>query len=88
MSFIFHFPFRSQLEHRAPFGVSVITRTIRHAVGLLWMSDQPVAETSTFTGQHKRQTSMPQAGFDRATTGIGRRDALTHVKAVPLLPCR
>jgi hypothetical protein len=23
-----------------------------HAVGLLWTSDQPVAETSTYTGQH------------------------------------
>jgi hypothetical protein len=25
---------------------------LRHTVGLLWMSDQPVAETCTFTGQH------------------------------------
>jgi hypothetical protein len=25
---------------------------IRHTVGLLWTSDQPVAETSTCTGQH------------------------------------
>jgi hypothetical protein len=41
-----------QLEHRAPFGVSVITHTIRHTVGLLWTSDQPVAEASTYTGQH------------------------------------
>jgi hypothetical protein len=24
----------------------------RHTVGLLWTSDQPVAETSTYTGQH------------------------------------
>jgi hypothetical protein len=50
-SFI-HFPLGSQLEHRAPFGVSVITHTIRHTVGLLWTSDQPVAEASTYTGQH------------------------------------
>jgi hypothetical protein len=50
-SFI-HFPVGSQLEHRAPFGVSVITHTIKHAVGLLCTSDQPVAETSTYTGQH------------------------------------
>jgi len=58
-----------------------------HSVVLLWMSDQPDAETSTW--QHntqKRQTSMPQAEFeptipvserpqthalDRAATGIG-----------------
>jgi hypothetical protein len=52
------------------------------------MSDQPVAETSTYTGQHNRQTSMAQAGFepvtpvvkrpetyalDGAATGIGRK---------------
>jgi hypothetical protein len=24
----------------------------RHTVGLLWTSDQPVAETSTYAGQH------------------------------------
>jgi hypothetical protein len=28
------------------------SHTIRHTVGLLWTSDQPVAETSTYTGQH------------------------------------
>jgi hypothetical protein len=49
--FINSFSCSSQLEHRAPFGVSVITHT-RHAVGLLWTSDQPVAEASTYTGQH------------------------------------
>jgi hypothetical protein len=49
-SFIIHLPLGSQLEHRAPFGVSMNTHTIRHTVGLLWMSDQPVAETSTYTG--------------------------------------
>jgi hypothetical protein len=64
---------------------------ITHKVGLLCTSDQPVAEASTYTGQHKiyehkRQTSMPSAGFepaipatkrsqtyalDRAANGIG-----------------
>jgi hypothetical protein len=43
------------------------THTIRHTVELLWTSDQPVAETSTYTGQHNRQTSMPRAGFENAT---------------------
>jgi hypothetical protein len=33
-------------------------------VGLLWTSDQPVVLTSTYTGQHNRQTSMPRAGFE------------------------
>jgi hypothetical protein len=50
-SFI-HFSCSSQLEHRAPFGVSVTTYRIRRTVGLLWTSDQPVTETSTHTGEH------------------------------------
>jgi hypothetical protein len=33
------------------FGVSW-SHTYRHTVGFLWTSDQPVAETSTYTGQH------------------------------------
>jgi hypothetical protein len=45
-----HVGFR--LEHRAPYGVTVITHTIIHTVELLWTSDQPVAEASTYTGQH------------------------------------
>jgi hypothetical protein len=42
-SFI-HFPVGFQLEHRSPFRVSVITHALRHTVGLLWKSDQPVAD--------------------------------------------
>jgi hypothetical protein len=41
------FPIGSQLEYRVPLGVSVITHTIRHTVGLPWTSDQPVAEASS-----------------------------------------
>jgi hypothetical protein len=52
------FTFVPNLENRAPFGVSVITHTIRHTVGLLWTSDQPVAETSTYTAQHNIQTQQ------------------------------
>jgi hypothetical protein len=37
------FSFFPNLEHRAPFVVSVITHILRHTVGLLWTSDQPVA---------------------------------------------
>jgi hypothetical protein len=48
-SFI-NFPVIPNLEH-GPFRVIVITHTIRHMVGLLWTSDQPVAETSTYTRQ-------------------------------------
>ena len=36
-----------------------------HSVGLLWTSDQPDAETATYTkhNTHKRQISMPQRDF-------------------------
>jgi hypothetical protein len=54
-SFI-HFPFDTNLEHRAAFTVSVITHTIRQTVGLLWTNDQPVAETSTYTWQQHINT--------------------------------
>jgi hypothetical protein len=42
-----------------------------HGVGLLWASDQAVAEASTCTWQHKtykhrRQTSMPRTRFEPA----------------------
>jgi hypothetical protein len=29
-----------------------LDHAIRHTVALLWTSDQPVAEASTYTGQH------------------------------------
>jgi hypothetical protein len=63
-----------------------------HSVGLLWTTDQPDAETSTcrqHKNTHKRQTSMPPAGFepvipaserqhthalDRAAAGVGCRN--------------
>jgi hypothetical protein len=41
---------------------------IRHALELLWRSYQPIAKTSTCTGQHsiktQRQTSVPRAAFE------------------------
>ena len=42
--------------------------THTHAVGLPWTSDQVDTETSNVqkNGTHKRQTSMPQAGFEHA----------------------
>jgi hypothetical protein len=71
-SFI-HFPVGCQPEHRAPFVVSAITHAIRHTVGLLWTSDQPIAEASTYTTyKHKRQTSMPRAGFKPAVPATKR----------------
>jgi len=61
------------------------THTITYPIGLLWMGDRSVAETSTHN-TYRRQTSMPPAGFehaipaselpqthalDRVATGIG-----------------
>jgi hypothetical protein len=56
---------------------------IRHAVGLLWTSDQPAAKASTVTGQHnihassrirthnpRNQAAMTYA-LDLAATGTG-----------------
>jgi len=39
-----------------------------HPVGLLWTSDQPVAEAATNIthNKHKRQASMPSVGFEPA----------------------
>jgi hypothetical protein len=47
----------------------MITHDTPQSVGLLWTSDQPVAETSTPDNTHNtynRQTSMPPAGFEHA----------------------
>jgi len=67
-----------------------------HSVGLLWTSDQLVAETYN---TYKRQTSMPPAGFeptisagerpktyasDRAATGIGLCFVLSLLKCYVL----
>jgi hypothetical protein len=44
---------------------------LTHTVGLLWKSDQPVAEASTYTGQHNietQETNIP------ALSGMRARD--------------
>jgi hypothetical protein len=45
-----------------------------HSVGPLWMSDQPVAETSTCTTPniYKRLTSIASVGFETAIPGNER----------------
>jgi len=42
------------------------THTITFGVGLLWASDQPVADAATYTThkKHKGQTTMPSAEFE------------------------
>jgi hypothetical protein len=47
-----------------------------YSVGLLWTSDQPDAETSTW--QHKTLTSEIHA-LDRAATGIGTFKTILQV---------
>jgi hypothetical protein len=67
----------SPLWHYSPYFILVflfievsLSHTIRYTVGLLWTSDQPVAETFTAqdntTYKHKSQTSMLLAGFEPA----------------------
>jgi hypothetical protein len=51
-------------------GYEIRQKVTPQSVKLLWTSDQPVAETSTWKqhNTHKRQTSMPSAGFEPATS--------------------
>jgi len=43
-------------------------------LGLLWTSDRPVAETSTWRhNTRKNQISMPPAGFERAIPACERQ---------------
>ena len=46
----------------------LITFNDTYTIGFLWARDRPFAETSTCTVNniHKRQVSMPQAGFELA----------------------
>jgi hypothetical protein len=50
----------------------------RHTVGLLWTSDQPVSETSTYTGQHNTET---QGTNIHALSGIRTRDPSNQAAA-------
>ena len=50
-----------------------------HSVGLLWASDQPVAETTHNT--HKIQTSMHRAKFEPATPASERPQTHTLDRA-------
>jgi hypothetical protein len=86
--FINSFSCSSHLEHKAPFGVSVITHILRHKVGLLWTSDQPVAKASTYTGQHnihKIQTSMPRSGFEPAIPTTNRLQTYALDRAATMI---
>jgi len=51
-------------------------------VGLLWISDQPVAESSTYTthNKHNRRNCMPSTGFEPAIPAVQRQqnDALEN----------
>jgi hypothetical protein len=90
-----HFPFVPNLEHRAPFSRFLLSH--RHTVGLLWTSDQPVISPSqrplptqvNTTYKHKRQTSMPWAGFEPATPEKERPQiyALDHAATGSVAKC-
>jgi hypothetical protein len=66
------------MEHRALFGVYVITHAIRHTAGILWTSDQPVSEASTYTGQHNIETQQTNI---HAPSGIRTRDPSNQAAA-------
>jgi hypothetical protein len=51
---------------------------LTHAVGLLWTSDQPVAEASTYTGQHNIETQETNM---HALSGIRARDPSNQAAA-------
>jgi hypothetical protein len=55
-----------------PRGFLITHNDTPHSVGLLWTSDQFVAETSIWLHTHKRQTSMPPVGFE-PTIAAGER---------------
>jgi hypothetical protein len=68
-----------------PFRGFLITHTYRHTAGLLWTSDQPVAETFTYTGQHNIYTQQTNI---HATSVIGTRDPSNEAAAdLSLRPC-
>jgi hypothetical protein len=55
-----------------------------YPVGLLWMSDQPVAETSTCTARniYKKLTSITTAGLEPATPASERPQTQALDRAV------
>ena len=64
----------AQLEPRPPHGrVFYITQLDTHPLGLVWSSDQVVAEASSYTthNKQKKRTSMPSARFEPAIPAIG-----------------
>jgi hypothetical protein len=61
-----HRRLESRTDLWPPF-LGFLDHTHTDTVGLLWKSNLPVAETSTYTGKHNRQTSMPRAGFEPET---------------------
>jgi hypothetical protein len=54
-------------------------QTDTHSVGLLWTSDQPVAEAATYTAHNKqrRRASMSSAGFEPAILASKRPQTYT-----------
>jgi hypothetical protein len=52
--------------------VFVITHDAPQSVGILWTSDQLVAEPLPDNTQHTQQTSMPPVGFE-PTIAVGER---------------
>jgi hypothetical protein len=75
---IFSYGTTAKIGHTQPlFEVSkshTDTHTHTHPVGVLWISDRLVAETTTYAthNKHKRRTPMPSVGFEPAIPAIKR----------------
>jgi hypothetical protein len=78
---------------RHPRGLSITHNDAPQSVGLLWTSDQLVAETSTWQHTIHRQTSMPSVGFEPtiaagerpetyALDRAGTRTSIQHIKSI------
>jgi hypothetical protein len=60
------------------FSLAFCMIVFRHTVGILWTSDQSVAETSTYTGQHNIETQETNI---HALSGIQTRDPSNQAAA-------
>jgi hypothetical protein len=56
ITFCFHHHHQSLYSSYKDFHTGGFVILLRHTVGLLWTSDQPIAKASTYTGQHNRNT--------------------------------
>ena len=72
---------RAQLSPRCHFVEVSRSHTITQPVGLLWMSDQPIAETSTYTTHNKQEMNI--CALSRVRTHDPRDRGATDLRLRP-----